>query len=68
MKNVLVIISVLLLSCINKNGKASYCDEEINDTIFVTYAPYLFESSVMTSCRELAEDAKCDSVQLVVKV
>ena len=67
MKNVLVIISVLLLSCINKNGKASYCDEEINDTIFVTYAPYLFESSVMTSCRELAEDAKCDSVQLVVK-
>ena len=60
------LIALLFVGCRGKVYNAAV-GGDINDTIFVTYNPYIYETSTATPCSSIAEYAKSGSTELMVK-
>lgn len=57
---------MLFVNCVNKvNNVAAKGDDY--DTIFVSYTPYIYDTSVTTPCCSIAAYLNCDSIELQVK-
>lgn len=69
MKNIIIAlaISVLFIDCIGKANNVVTSEGKSDDTIFVTYCPYIYETSVPTPCVSIAADSKRDSIELTIK-
>ena len=67
--NNLIKLFLFAILCIDCTGKANsvIAEDESCDTIFVTYVPHLYETSVRTSCSSIAELGKCDRIELTIK-
>lgn len=68
MKKIIIALltALLYVSCVDKVNNVVE-KEDGYDTIFISYTPYLYETSVATPCSSIAEFGRCDNIELTIK-